>query len=285
MKTFHNPDNKQINFLDERFYTADGITFYPSVTTVLGVYPKGYGFNKWLKENGEQADDILKEAGEEGSNVHDAIDRLIKGHEVKWTHTAVNTFQIETMESIERYKDDCANGEQSKYLKEVQFYNELEWMMILRFVDFVTKFEPVFIANEFNIISDSMQLGGTLDIVCDIAGERWLIDIKTSNYIHKTHELQSAAYAKMFNEKNPDMIIDRVGVLWLKAATRGEDKKGKSIQGAGWQLKEFDRHYEDGYKLFRHVRAIFDEENPNYKPKNLIYPDRVKINLLKAIGA
>lgn len=285
MKIFHNPDNKQINFLDERFYSADGETFYPSVTTVLGVYPKGYGFNKWLKENGEQADEILKETGEEGSKVHDAIDRLIKGLEVKWTHTVVDSLQIETIEGIAQYKEDCANGQQEKYLKEVQFYNENEWMMILKFVDFVTKFEPIFIANEFNIISDTMRIGGTLDIVCDIAGERWLIDAKTSNYIHKTHELQVAAYAKMFNEKNPDMTIDRVGILWLKSQTRGEDKKGKSIQGAGWQLKEFDRHYEEAYKLFRHIRAIWDEENPNYKPKNLIYPDRVKIKLLKAIGA
>lgn len=284
MKIFHNPDNKQINFMDERFYTSDGVTFFPSVTTVLGIYPKGYGFNKWLKENGENADEILKEAGEQGSNVHDAIDRLIKGHEVKWTHTAVDTYQIETLENIQRYKEDCADGLQSKYLKEVQFYNEIEWLMILKFADFVKNFQPVFIANEFNIVSDIMKLGGTLDIVCDIAGERWLIDIKTSNYLHKTHELQLAAYAKLFNEKNPDMIIDRVGILWLKAATRGADKSGKNIQGSGWQLKEFERHYEDAYKIFRHIRAIWDEENPSYKPKNMIYPDRIKIELLKAIS-
>lgn len=285
MKTFHSPENKQINCMDERFYTTDNITFYPSVTTVLGIYPKGYGFNKWLKENGEKADEILEKAGEEGSKVHDAIDMLIKGHEIKWTHSKINTFELDTVESIERFKDDCLNGQRDKYLQETQFYNMDEWQMIMKFADFVEKNDPVFIANEFNIISDTMRIGGTLDIVCDIAGERWLVDIKTSNYIHKTHELQLAVYAKMFNEKNPDMPIDRVGILWLKAATRGEDKKGKSIQGHGWQLKEFDRHYEDSYKLFRHVRAIWDEENPNYRPKNMIYPDRMKLNILKAIGA
>jgi hypothetical protein len=284
-KAFHNPENKQINFLDSRYYTTNGETFYPSVTTVLGVYPKGYGFNKWLKENGENADEILEKAGEEGSKVHDAIDRMIKGHEVKWTHTFVDTLQIQTVESAARFIDDCNNGQQSKYYKEVQYYNEDEWRMILKFVDFCEAWEPVFIANEFNIVSDTMKIGGTLDIVCDIHGERWLIDVKTSNYIHKTHELQLAVYAKMFNEKNPDMQIDRVGILWLKAQTRGEDKKGKSIQGAGWQLKEFDRHYEESYKLFEHIRAIWDEENPNYRPKNMIYPDRVSIKLLQPIGA
>lgn len=284
-KVFHDPANKQINFLDCRYYTTDNITFYPSVTTVLGVYPKGYGFNKWLKENGENADEILEKAGEEGSKVHDAIDRMIKGHEVKWTHTFVDTMQIQTVESAARFIDDCSHGLQDKYIKEIQYYNADEWRMILKFVDFCEKNEPVFIANEFNIISDAMRIGGTLDIVCDINGERWLIDVKTSNYIHKTHELQLAVYAKMFNEKNPDMLIDRVGILWLKAQTRGEDKKGKVIQGPGWQLKEFDRHYEDSYKLFRHIRAIWDEENPDYRPKNMIYPDRVSIKLLKPIGA
>lgn len=284
MRTFHNPDNKQINFMDERFYTSDGVTFYPSVTTVLGIYPKGYGFDKWLKENGENADEILRQAGEQGSKVHDAIDQMIKGQEVKWTHTFVDTLQLQSVESSARFIDDCQNGLQAKYHKEVQFYNLDEWQMVLRFVEFCEKHEPIFIANEFNIVSDEMRIGGTLDIVCDIAGERWLIDIKTSNYIHKTHELQLSVYAKMFNEKNPDMPIDMVGILWLKAATRTEGK-GKAIQGHGWQLKEFDRHYEDSYKLFRHIRAIWDEENPSYKPKNMIYPDRLKIKLLKPIGA
>lgn len=282
-KVFHNPDNKQVNFLDSRYYTTDNITFYPSVTTVLGVYPKGYGFDKWLKENGENADEILREAGEQGSKVHDAIDQMIKGQEVKWTHTFVDTLQLQSVESSARFVDDCKNGLVSKYHKEVQFFSMDEWQMIMRFVDFTEKYEPIFIANEFNIISDEMRIGGTLDIVCDIAGERWLIDVKTSNYIHKTHELQLAVYAKMFNEKNPDMKIDRVGILWLKAATRTEGK-GKAIQGIGWQLKEFERHYEESYKLFKHIRAIWDEENNNYKPKNLIYPDRLKLKPLNPIG-
>lgn len=285
MKTFHNPDNKQINFLDERFYTSDGENFYPSVTTVLGVYPKGYGFNKWLKENGESADEILEKAGEQGSKVHDAIDQMINGHEIRWTHTFVDTLQLQSVESSARFIDDCDNGLVSKYHKEVQFYNIAEWEMILRFVDFNESFKPLFIANEFNIISVSMRVGGTIDLVLDLTingkTERWLIDIKTSNYIHKTHELQLAAYAMMFNEKNPDMPIDRTGILWLKAQTKGPDAFGKKVQGKGWQLKEFDRHYTDAYKIFRHIRVIFDEENPNYKPKNLIYPDRIKLNVLR----
>lgn len=284
-KVFHSKENQQINYMDERFYTKDGVTFYPSVTTVLGVYPKGYGFNKWLKENGEQADEILKEAGDSGSKVHDAVDRIIKGEEIRWTYMFLDTLHLQSHESIEQYYKDVQEGQQSKYYKEVAIYSLEEWLMILRFVDFCNTYKPRFIANEFSVISDHMKTGGTIDIVCDIdmmAGKtmitkRYLIDTKTSNYLHKTHELQLAAYATMFNELNPDMIINGTGILWLKSQTRGPDKTGKSIQGAGWQLKEYDRPYEDAYKLYRHVRAIWDEENVNYKPKNLIYPDRIKL--------
>lgn len=286
IQVFHDKNNKQINFLDQRFYTLDNEVFYPSVTTVLGVYPKGYGFNKWLKENGEQADEILKEAGEVGSKVHDAIDQIIKGGEVKWTRHFIDTIQLSTVEDMQKFIDDCNNGLESKYHKEVQYYSMEEWQMILKFIDFASGFKVRFLANEFNIISVELKVGGTLDIVCDIWNEklekweRWLIDVKTSNFIHKTHELQIATYAVMFNEKNPDIPIDKVGILWLKASTRGRDKQGKNIQGEGWQLKEFDRHYTEAFKIYEHIRAIWDEENPNYKPKNIIYPDRVKLELL-----
>ncbi len=258
MKMFHNPENKQINFLDERFYTVDGVTFYPSVTTVLDVYPKGFGFNNWLKDLGHNADDVLKKAGSEGSVVHDFIDRIINGETVSWEMVIAE---------VGNQKLDSFNI----------------WMMILKFVEFWETYNPTVIANEFNIVSDQFRLGGTIDLVCEIGGERWLIDFKTSNSIHTTHELQMAAYSMMFNEKNPEMPIHRTGILWLKAATRGADAKGKTMQGKGWQIKEFGRHYTEAFNLFKYVRAIWDEENPNYKPKNLIYPDYILLEI-KRLG-
>lgn len=250
MKIFHNPEIQQINFLDERFYTVDNETFYPSVTTVLEVYPKGYGFIQWLKDNGNNADEVVRRAAEQGSNVHDAIDEYLKGNPIEWG----------------------ANG--SNYLFE-------EWQMICKFIEFWQALKPTLYASEVKIISEKFKLGGTIDIVCEInfnnKKERWLIDTKTSNGIHTSHELQLAAYAKMWNEQHPELKIDRTGVMWLKAQTRGADKKGVSIQGKGWQIKEFPRHYEDAFKLYEHTRAIWDEENPDYKPKNLTYPDRFQL--------
>ena len=53
------------------------------------------------------------------------------------------------------------------------------------------------------------------------------------------------------------------------------DKNGDKIQGRGWQLKEFSRHYKDAFKIFKSLRVIWDEINPDYKPANLSLPDRI----------
>ena len=63
--------------------------------------------------------------------------------------------------------------------------------------------------------------------------------------------------------------------MHLRAATRGPDKTGKRIQGEGWKLDEVE-DLEKTWNLFRHTKVIWKEENPNPKPKNLVYPDRIK---------
>lgn len=246
-KIIENKLERRISVLDERFYISDdGITYYPSVTTVLEAYYKGYGFYQWLKDVGNNADEIMKRAGESGTKIHNAIDNILMGNSVEWS----------------------AESGSLNYTLE-------EWQMLNKFMEFWNKYNPEIIAFEKNLVSDTYKIGGTTDLVCKINGEIWLIDYKTSNYIHKSHELQLSAYATLWNEKFEP--IQRTGILWLKSATRGEDKKGKSIQGAGWQLKEFDRHYTDAFKIFQATQIIWNEENPNYKPKNLIYPTLLKV--------
>ena len=83
-RLFHNPSAKQITFCDERFYETKEGNFYPSVTTVLDLYPKGKEFNEWLKRNGQDADVIVMSAADSGSKVHEAIDKLQQGVEVFW---------------------------------------------------------------------------------------------------------------------------------------------------------------------------------------------------------
>lgn len=251
MKTIiHNEEAKQINFLDDRFYTNDHVNFYPSVTTILDVYPKGFGFNQWLKDVGSNATQIADRAAAIGSKVHQATEELNNGKELCWVDSYGN-----------------------------ENYTLHEWELILKFKRFWELCNPELIANEVSYCSDTLKYGGTLDRVVMIGGKRYLIDIKTSNYLHNSYELQLAAYAIMWNEKNPEFPIEDTGIVWLKASTRSEkiDIEKGIFQGEGWQLKTFDRHYTDSFEIFKCTQRIWELENPNYKPKNLIYPDTISL--------
>ena len=86
VKRLIHPDStaRQITLQDSRFYQRKEGIFYPSVTTVLSYYPKDKFFETWLKEVGSNADVIMRRAGEEGTQVHTAIEAYLKGEEVNW---------------------------------------------------------------------------------------------------------------------------------------------------------------------------------------------------------
>lgn len=248
MKTIHDSSKGQITFLDERFYTKDNIKFFPSVTTILDVFPKGYGFIQWLKDLGANADEVVKRSQEIGSNVHSAIDQYLQGEKITWV------------------------GEN----KEPQYSLE-EWLMFLKFVEFWTKYKPRIIANEVSLVDEELGYGGTLDLVCEIKDGDfsgiWLIDYKSGHSIYKSHFIQLAAYKKLWNKISKESQINKMGIFHLKATTRGEDKTGRQIQGKGWKLAEPDKSYDYLCSLFDHTFAIWKDENPEIKPKNMIYPD------------
>ena len=241
MRLFKTLDKIQI--LDERFYTLDKETYYPSVTTILNAYPKGHYFNEWLKDNGQESNEILRKAGEQGTNVHNAIEDFLNGKELVW----INDFGIES-------------------------FTLKEWQMISKFMEFFKNVDSVKQV-EMQLFSEKHRVGGTLDFVCEINGETWLIDFKTSNGIYKTYELQLAIYKEVYEEMM-ETKIDRYGVLWLNANVRTDKPP---LQGIGWQVKEFTDFHNHNLNLYHHTRALWDEENPNYKPKNLEYRNSFKL--------
>jgi len=246
MKIIHNKENDQITFLDERYYFDKKTGLYqPSVTTYLDIYPRGYGFMQWLKDVGSNADEILKRSQEQGSHIHEAIALFLNGEELKWTEDEKENYTLD------------------------------EWLMILKFVEFYKTYKPETIAVEVSLVDSELGFGGTLDYVCKIKDQVWYIDWKSGNYLYKTNKIQGAAYQKLWNKLNK-VKIERLGCMHLKARTRGADKSGKNIQGEGWKLEEITDS-DHLYKLFEHAQAIWREENPNPKPKNMVYPDRVSI--------
>jgi len=240
------PELKQINFLDRRVYKREEGKFYPSVTTILQYMPKNKFFDNWLKDVGHNADLIMRKAGKEGTQVHEAAEALVLGKEVNWM-------------------DDYGNAK----------YSQLVWEMILKFYDFWSTYKPELISAEEFVYSDEFKYAGTADLLVKMDGETWLLDIKTSNNLHRSYNLQLAAYAKAIEEAK-GIKIDRTGIIWLKSSTRSASKKKGTYQGKGWQIKVIDE-IDYNFDLFKTIYKLYLLENPNTEPIYKSYPTTLKL--------
>ena len=242
----YSEDNKQINILDQRFYRRND-EYYPSVSSILNYFPKNQFFHSWLKDVGHNSDIIASKAASEGTQVHNAAEKFINGEEIIW---------------IEE------NGHVN--------YNLDVWKMILKFTEFWNREKPELIATEYHLFSDKHKYAGTADLIVKLRGKIWLLDIKTSNSLHTSYDLQLSAYAQAWNETHDEQVTD-VGIIWLKASTRGEDKKGEKIQGSGWQLKIID-NINRNFEMFTKIQDIYNLENPDSKPYSQLLPISVKLS-------
>lgn len=239
-------DMKQVNFLDHRVYQrAEGV-YYPSVTSILQYMPKGKFFEEWLKEVGQSADLLKNRAAAEGTETHNLIERLIKGEEISWMNEYGNAI--------------C---------------NEQVWQMVLRFVDFWNEVKPTPIAMEQFLFSDTHKYAGTVDFVCTIGKETWILDFKTSNHLHRAYDLQLASYAKAWEEMGRGKI-DKVGILWLKSSKRGPSTKKGKFQGQGWEVNEVD-DLEKNFELFKLIYKLYELDHPQTQPIYLKYPTSIKL--------
>jgi len=217
----------QITTLDERWYQKDG-KFVPSVTWIAGYYPKGVGFYKWLADKGwDEAQAIKQAAGDKGSKVHKAVEALING---------------EKLSMDAKFTD--SNGEESELTVE-------EWECLMSFVEWWKEVKPEVISAEQVVFTD--RYAGTVDLVCKIGKETWLIDFKTGSEIWPEYELQVSAYQHALRG------IDKVGILQLNYK-RNKTKKYKFTE------------IEDKFDLFESAIKIWANENEGVVPKQKDYP-------------
>ena len=147
-------DHKQVTLPDARYYRRNG-EYYPSVTYVLGYYPKGKQFEEWLKNMGRSADYIVKKAAEDGTKVHEMVEKYLNGEELNF---------------LNKWGDP-------------QYDTDI-WQMFLRFVEFWETYNPKLIETEVHLFSDELKIAGTCDLICEIDGELWLLDVKKIGRAH-----------------------------------------------------------------------------------------------------
>jgi hypothetical protein len=187
----------QCTSYDERFYAipstdkSTGLPFYkflPSVTHITTFYPKGKGFENFLKKVGDEAELIKEIAGQKGSKIHQAVTHLLKGFVVNM---------------------------QSKFINNLTGVNEElnaeEYEAVVSFKDWFLITKPKITAFEITVINEEVGYAGTLDIDCEIGGKSTIIDIKSSPNIYTSHILQLSAYQHTFGNENKDLAILQLG--------------------------------------------------------------------------
>lgn len=238
-------DSLQITTIDNRYYRRNG-KYYPSITSVLGMMPKGKFFDEWLMKFGFNSKIIAEKAAREGTLVHDMCEKYLNGEELLFLDS-----------------------------NQQPIYDPNIWGMFLNFVSFWERFKPTLIEAEVHLFSDIYRIAGTCDIICEIDGEIWIIDLKTSNHINDTYEIQTSLYKTCYEECYHKKVL-KTGVLWLKSGSRGEDKTGKKIKGKGWELIEPTRKHEKNIEIYKALRTIFDIINPKQEPNHFSFPTTVQ---------
>jgi len=235
----------QITIADERFYVkfdekTEQDIFYPSCTWICGHYPKGVAFYKWLANHGwDESEAIKQAAGDKGSKVHSAIVDLIDGNEVPMNMQYPNP-KTEALEELTLEEYEC----------------------LVSFVNWFKEVNPSIIAREVTVFNEEFHYAGTVDLLCQIKGETWLIDFKTGQYIWPEYELQVSAYRHaLMHHKTLKLGIIQVGYRLNK-------KKYKFTE------------VQDKFDLFQSAYRIWQNEQEGVEPKKIDLPTSLKLEIV-----
>lgn len=224
-------------------YTIDGEPV-ASATTLLSMgAPVEIGLLEYYKRTDKETQEqVLQDASERGTNVHQAIEQLLKG----------------------------------KRVSSLDFTRNREKKSIAAFVDFFGKVKLTDAVTEQVVAykSGDVTFAGTLDLICTINGKRILLDFKTSKVPSFKHSLQVQAY-KAAIEQSTDEKIDDCYVLYVGSLHKGArptfDENGIPNNGKGWQIKKSENTFKDFGLVYRMAILANDGKYPT-PPKIEVYP-------------
>lgn len=170
--------------------------YVPRVNDILSAMLHEKYLMGWANSIGlykrQKYEDVLAEAGDKGTYVHDAIDEYLK-----------NGTLLDYESVPYRYQKEVKNA----------------------FVAFLNWWKIITDHNNVKIIMNEGQLvcpyfGGTLDLLVSINNRVYLLDFKTSNRPSYKYHLQLAAYMYMLREIK-GIKIDGCGILMLSKKHMG----------------------------------------------------------------
>lgn len=190
----------------------DGDTKLPGVTTVLDATLPKKALIEWAgRTTANYAIDFWSELAELPPSKR--LERLNKAR-----------FE-EKDKAARRGTEVHALGEQLVKGEEVQVPEELTGH-VQNYVRFLDEWEPEPVAVEVVLANRAIGYAGTADLICDMRGTRWLLDLKTARSgIFPETALQLCAYSrseiylcsKREEHAMADLGIERVGAIHVRA--------------------------------------------------------------------
>lgn len=258
----------QVTIADERWYMKPGTdpltklpayVAVPSVTWIAHHYPKGVPFYKWLADKGwDESQAIKQAAGNKGSKVHQAIDAILDGFEVRIDSKYIN-HDTEQPEELTLEEVDC----------------------IKAFVDWRAETEQDYsvetVAHDVTIYSEKYGFAGTIDWIVRLTPREggknplklvgptvYIVDFKTSQDVWPEYELQLSAYKKPLES----------GEFHIAGFTEVSDIRLAVLQ-IGYRRNKRGHKWndiEDKFELFLAARQIWRNECGDEQPKRRDYP-------------
>lgn len=173
-------------FKHEDYFNSEGIKI-PSVTTILKILnkPQLIQWANFLGKLKKNVEDVTYKAATIGTITHYILERYGKN-------------KITNLSFLYNEYDDAIIKSVNKTLK--------------GFIKWNKEYKPKFLMCEIKLNNENF--GGTIDNVCEINGEKYIIDYKTSKTVYPSMFLQLAAYNKLLREEK-NIKIDKVAILIL----------------------------------------------------------------------
>lgn len=226
------------------------------VTTLLsmGVPPEQGLLEYFKRTDKESQEDILLDAQQRGTNVHQAVEDLLNGISVP---SAVFTRKREKL-AIEAF---------------------VAWFEAMKPTDIVTEQVVAYVEKGTFLFPLPVKFAGTLDCLCTINGHRLLIDFKTSAVPSTKDKLQVQAY-KAAIEQSTTEKIDDCYVLYLGTSHKGtrpsKHVDGLPTNGPGWSMVYSNKTFAD-FMLAYNMALLMNGGNYPKPPTVVAFPEQWKI--------
>jgi sulfur relay (sulfurtransferase) DsrC/TusE family protein len=253
-------------------YEVEEGIFFPSVSTICRYgFPMDEFLLKWYIEQsrGDYNRHVRHngEASEVGTYVHDVAEQLIKGEEI--------TIPDDPMEIV------SGRGYYPTFKTSVAVKKAVQ-----SFVIWYNENQPNVISTEEMLFATDtidkqfkFPFAGRCDMVADIDGELWMLDIKTSKKVENVISMQAqlSMYVMLWNATH-ERKIDRMGIVWAKKDYRS-NKPPRSVMKT-YEYKYDEELVRDVYRMFNRFFDGFSFGVPKTKAP---LPNHFKLNIREVV--